>query len=266
MASKISQPEFWDRSLMRQINFILFWGVVIVQSFAYAQGSDPLADQLSKGDSLYNLNDYAGSVMAYRSAANIDTASFDASWKLGRSLNLMGETAPRDSQLAIFESARAAEEHAIALNDNSADAHFQAARAIGKIALFKGIFNSIGLAKNVKREAERALAIDSLHDGAWHILGRWHREVGKKPKIVRGPMGLGAANKKDAVAFMEKAIALNPANINHHLEMGITCLEYDMNERAEREFGLCLSLPPERPLDNKYKDEAKKYLAEMAEK
>jgi Tfp pilus assembly protein PilF len=79
-------------------------------------------------------------------------------------------------------------------------------------------------------------------------------------------MGLGAANKRDAVAFMERAIAINPANINHHLEMGITYREYHMNELARREFGLCLSLPVERPLDNKYKEEAKKYLAEMDKK
>ncbi len=254
--------------MMRHIRTALLVAAISIaaRAPATAQESQPLSTILAAGDSLYAVNDYAGSASTYSQAAALDTSSFEAYWKLGRSLNLVGETAPKDSQLAIFEAARDAEQRALALNEESADAHFQLARAVGKIALFKGVFNSIGLAKQVKREGERALAIDSLHDGAWHVLGRWHREVGKKPKIIRGPMGLGAANKRDAIAFMERAIAINPANINHHLEMGITYREYDKVDLAHREFGLCLSLPAERPLDNKYKEEAKKYLAEMDKK
>ena len=248
---------------MRYVKVTLFLAAIAI---AGAQEPDSPSSLISIGDSLYAVDDYAGSALAYKNAAAIDTADFEACWKLGRSLNLIGETTPKDSQLAIFEAAGEAEERALQLDSNSADAHFQLARAVGKIALFKGIFNSIGLAKRVRREAQTALAIDSLHDGAWHVLGRWHREIGKKPKIFRGPLGLGAANKRDAIAFMEKAIAINPANINHHLEMGLTYLEYDMFESARREFELCSTLPPERRLDNKYKEEAKKYLAEMNEK
>jgi tetratricopeptide (TPR) repeat protein len=249
-----------------RFDYVSVLAFVIAMAVPFAAHAQDAGEEILAADNLYELHDYAGSVVLYERAAVADSGGFEPFWKLGRSLNMIGEGAPKDSQLAIFEKAREAELHALSLNDNSADAHFQLARAVGKIALFKGVFNSIGLAKQVKREAERAIALDSLHDGAWHILGRWHREVGKKPKIIRGPMGLGAANKRDAVAFMAKAIALNAANINHRLEMGITYLEYDERERAMEQFQLCVTLPAERPLDNKYKEEAKKYLAEMAEK
>jgi tetratricopeptide (TPR) repeat protein len=253
--------------MMRYTNSLLLIAAAVLAPLltASAQSNSPAA-LIAAGDSLYNINDYAGSARAYEQAAALDTANFDAFWKLGRSLNLTGETAPKDWQLAIFEKARDATERALALNEASADAHFQLARAVGKIALFKGVFKSVGLAKRVKREAERALALDSLHDGAWHVLGRWHREVGKKPKLVRGPMGLGAANKRDAIAFMEKAVRLNPSNINHRLEMGITYREYDMDELAREQFALCLTITSRSPLDNKYQGEAKKYLAEIGEK
>lgn len=221
---------------------------------------------LAQGDSLYNKYDYAGSISYYSEAAKADSLSFDSFWKLGRSLNVWGELVPKDSQLTIFENARDVEICALEINDNSADAHFQLARAIGKIALFKGVFNSIGLAKQVKQEAERALALDSLHDGAWHILGRWHREVGKKPKLFRVPLGLGAANKEDAIEFMQRAISLNPNLINHHLEMGITYREYGKKDLAREEFNKCLTLPGQGPIDDKYKGEAKKYLASMDKK
>ncbi len=218
---------------------------------------------IAMGDSLYESFDYHGSAVCYRQAGLLDSSAFEPFWKLGRSLNLLGETAPKDSQLVIFEEARHAENQAVMLNETHADSHFQLARALGKIALFKGIFKSASLAKQVKAESERALELDPVHDGAWHILGRWHREVSKKPKIIRIPMGLGAANKEDAIAFMLKAIELNPEYIHHHLEMGITYLSVKNKDSARAEFQQCLDLPAQRPLDNKYKEEAKKYLAEM---
>ena len=221
---------------------------------------------LALGDSLYDLHDYGGSISYYREACTLDSNRFESFWKLGRSLNLLGETTPEDSQLAIYEEARDVEKRALKLNETDADAYFQLARALGKIALFKGIFKSASLAKQVRREARRALELDSLHDGAWHILGRWHREVGKKHTILRLPMGLGAANKKDALSFMKKAVALNPEYINHRLEMGITYLRCKDKDAARMEFEKALELPSQRPLDEKYKSEAKKYLAEMDQK
>lgn len=61
----------------------------------------------------------------------------------------------------------------------------------------------------------------------------------------------------------ELAIAIRPAYINHHLEMGITFQEYDKKELAREEFEICLSLSPEGPLDNLYKEEARKHLAKI---
>lgn len=221
---------------------------------------------IATGDSLYQLNDYSKSAQYYKDAAALDSSSFDAHLKLARSLNLAGELVSKDSQLAIFEIARDEANKAIALNDNKADAHFQLARALGKIALFKGIFKSISLAKQVKTQAEKALALDSLDDGAWHILGRWNREVARKPKFLRVPMGLGSANKEDAIAFMKKAIELNPNYINHHLEMGITFETYDMDDLAKEEFQKCLTLTSQSPLDDKYKTEAQNLLADFDKK
>jgi len=232
---------------------------------AGAASGQTVEDFIFRGDSLYELYDYERSIEEYRSACLLDSSSFEAFWKLGRSLNLKGETAEKDSQLAIFEEARDAEKHALSIRENHADAHFQLARALGKIALFKGIFKSVSLAKQVRNECRRALEIDSLHDCAWHILGRWHREVDKKTKILRIPMGLGAANKGDALTFMQKAIEINPENINHHLEMGNTYRRFKMYDSAVSEYRRCQELTVKGPLDEKYRDEAKKSLAEMDE-
>jgi len=221
---------------------------------------------LSRGDSLYVANEYGKSIVAYRLACASDSGNAESFWKLSRSLNLLGETAPEDSQQAVFEESRDAAAYALEVDEVSAESHFQLARALGKIALHRGIFKSASLAKKVRNECLRALEIDSLHDGAWHVLGRWNREVGRKPKFLRVPMGLGAANKEDALSFMQKAIELNPDYPNHHLEMGITYKTYDRKDEARAEFEKCIQLESRRPLDEKYKDEAKKYLAELNKK
>jgi tetratricopeptide (TPR) repeat protein len=220
---------------------------------------------ISRGDSLYEIYDYDGSIGFYSSACREDSSNFEPFWKLGRSLNLKGEIAEEDSQLAIYEAARDAELHALSLDENKADAHFQLARALGKIALHKGIFKSASLAKKVREECWKALEIDSLHDGAWHILGRWHREVGKKPKILRIPMGLGKANREDAIKYMRKAVDINPNIINHHLEMGNTYRRFKMLDLARSEYRKCLELTAAGPVDEKYQAEAKKSLDEMEE-
>ena len=89
--------------------------------------------------------------------------------------------------------------------------------------------------------------------------------MSKKPKILRMPMGLGAANNEDALAFMRKAVVINPNNINHRLEMGNTYRRYKMRKEARAEYYICLELPARDMLDEKYQSEAKKSLAEMDE-
>lgn len=222
-------------------------------------------ESMARGDSLYSLYDYNGSIEAYRTAAGQDTLDSEAFRKLARSLNLKGELVPKDSELVVFEEARDAAERAIELNPDNADSHFQLARALGKIALHKGIFKSASLAKQVRAECRRALELDSLHDGAWHILGRWNREVSKKPKILRIPMGLGDANKKDALKFMKKAVEIAPTNLDHRLEMGNTYRRYKMYDLAKEEYRKCLDLPFHGPVDEKYRAEAKKNLEELDE-
>jgi tetratricopeptide (TPR) repeat protein len=113
-----------------EITVPLILAILFLSGSAWGQAP---ADLLAAGDSLYGLNDYAASIEQYRSACLLDSNSFEAFWKLGRSLNLKGETAVKDSQLVIFEESRDTEKHALSLREDDADAHFQLARALGKI-------------------------------------------------------------------------------------------------------------------------------------
>lgn len=243
---------------------VLLFSLVLI-SFSGLIAS-PLSDTIIQGDSLYGLNDYPGSIKAYESALAIDSLSVEACWKLARSLNLQAELEPKDKQLALYERAAHASQKCIQSDSLIAEGHFQLARAQGRVALFKGVFKSASLAKQVKREADKTLALDPKHDGAYHILGRWNREVAQKPKFLRSAIGLGEADKKAGIECFKKAIELNPNYINHHLEYGISLMDIGKKDEARAEFETCLKLPAPRPLDLEYQNEAKEYLARITQK
>jgi tetratricopeptide (TPR) repeat protein len=247
-----------------KMKYLIFFAMILMALTNLA--ASPLSDNISLGDSLYETNDYPGSIAAYKNALTIDSLSAEANWKLARSLNLQAELEPKDKQLTFYEQAAIVSRRCTDKDSLIAEGHFQLARAQGRVALFKGVFKSASLAKQVKREADKTLVLDPKHDGAYHILGRWNREVAQKPKFLRSAIGLGEADKKIGIECFQKAIELNPNYINHHLEYGISLLDMDQKDEAKAEFELCLTLPALRPLDLKYQNEAKDYLARLTQK
>lgn len=225
--------------------------------------ADETAGLIARGDSLMAVYEYQAAGEMFGQAVAFDSTSVEANWKLANSLNLFAELQPKEFQLDLYEKASQASERTIALDSLQPEGHFQLARSLGKIALFKGIFKSVGLAKRVKKEAELTLELDPNHDGAYHILGRWHREVAQKPKFLRVPMGLGGANKKKGLPLLEKAVEIRPEFIHHRLEYGISLLDSKDKKEAQEQFELCLTLPAAGPLDIKYQKEAKDYLAKL---
>ena len=65
------------------------------------------------------------------------------------------------------------------LNPNGWEGHSGLASNLGRLALFEGGKAKIEMAREVKAEAERALALNPKDDRAMHVLGRWHREIAR---------------------------------------------------------------------------------------
>jgi len=216
---------------------------------------------ISSGDSLFESYKYEESIELYKKAAALDSSCAEAYWRIARSLNVFASLQPKEKQLELYEKASEAAILTIAIDSLLTEGHFEYARAIGKIALFKGIFKSIGLAKRVKKEADISIKLNPEHDGAYHILGRWHREIAKKSKIIRVPLGLGEADKEKGLPLLAKAIELKPDLIHHRLEYGISLLDSGYKDEGYEQFEICLDLPAPGPQDIKYQKQAKEYLA-----
>jgi hypothetical protein len=141
---------------------------------------------------------------------------------------------------------------------------------LGNTALTKGIKARVRLAVEVRELALRALAADSTHDGAHHLLGRWHAEVRRLSgferliaKTILGGGVLGEASWASAHAHLERAVALDSTRIYHRLDLAAVCLDLKDYACAEAELRQVAELPERVAMDPAYKREGARLRARL---
>ena len=138
--------------------------------------------------------------------------------------------------------------------------------AYGKLAACSDTRTKVRYSRQVKEEAERALALDPDYAWAHHILGRWHREVAALGPAARGFVwlfygGLPGASPEEAVVQLQRAVALGPGELNHHLELGFALAAADRMAGARQAWAQGLSMPSIGKHDEAAKREAREALA-----
>ncbi|MGH7725721.1 MAG: tetratricopeptide repeat protein [Candidatus Eiseniibacteriota bacterium] len=233
------------------------------------------AAQVAKvaGDSLYARFDFEGSLKQYQAGLAADSASYDLWWRTARSLVDRGARAEYDkrkpdAQTAFTQAVRAARK-ATALSPDGWEGHEMLALSLGRLALFQGGKEKIRISKEVKAEVDRSIGLNPNADRSYHILARWNRGITTlsffekaAAKVVYGGVPKGAT-LENAVTYLEKAVEINPRNANHHLELGKTYLELDLNAKAREQFEKALACPQTSPFDKEYKEEAQSLLSKM---
>jgi hypothetical protein len=141
----------------------------------------------------------------------------------------------------------------------------------GKLAALEDIRTRVNYSRLVKQGAEHALALDPDYDWAHHVLGRWHLEVSSLGaasrvivRLVYG--GLPAASPESAVAHLQQAVALAPATVAHHLQLGFALLAAGHPAEARAAFAHGLALPSREKHDEAAKAEARTALAKLGPK
>ena len=147
--------------------------------------------------------------------ARLQTNDVTAAWQLGRACFDLAEFATNNAQRApLAEQGIAACRRAIALDSNSAPAHYYLALNCGQLARVK-LFSALGLLDQMEAAFLRSIEIDSHFDyaGAHRALGILYRDA------PGWPTSLGS--KKKARVQMEKAVELHPeypGNRLNHLD------------------------------------------------
>ena len=118
---------------------------------------------------------------------------------------------------------------AITQHPQNANAHYAYAVALGRMTEFASSKTKIDNAKLIKTEAELTIKLDPKNAGAYHILGRWHREIAGfnifERTMIKAIFGaLPGGTYQESIKYFEKAILLEPLNGIHYFELAQTYL------------------------------------------
>jgi tetratricopeptide (TPR) repeat protein len=209
---------------------------------------------------------------AFMKAYAVEPNNYEILWRISRTYVDIGEhqsAATKEDkikQLETYQKALDFAELAVKANPNESMGYTRRAIANGRVALFKGVWDSIDLVKQVKADCEKAIQLDKENPAAYYVLARTHAKLCEKPKIIRWPLGLSWANYDDARANYEKAIAIKPTFIMYRLDAARTYVELDEYDKAKEQLTRIAALPTEDEDDNQFRKEAKDLLEKIKDK
>jgi tetratricopeptide (TPR) repeat protein len=234
------------------------------------------ADHVQMGKSVEDLDPRTG-LMHYREALALDSLDYEALWRASDALVDIGKQTPdtvaspaRDS---MYAEAEALARRAVQVDSMGADGHFALAQAVGRASLTKSKKERVKRAKEIRDEALRAIALDPAHDGAYHVLGRWNAEIMRLSGLTRffaktflGGAVFNEASWDNAEKYMEKAVALNPNYLYHHLDLAEVLIDREKWPEARAQLEQVESLPATEAMDPTYKADGAALLTRIANK
>ncbi len=244
---------------------------VSVMTVTSAQAQRSVADELAAGEREIVARKPAVALTHFEAALALAPNNYHALWRTSSTLIDISEfDTDAKRRKAAFQRAGALARQAIAVNPNDAAGHFHLARALGREALSVSARERTKYALDVRESALRAIAIDSLHAGALHVMGRWHAEVMRLNGVTRmiaktfmGGKVFGEASWREAVRLLERAAAAEPNRTVHQLALAQVYRDSGDRVKARASFEAAIKAPLFDANDEAYKREARKDLAEL---
>jgi tetratricopeptide (TPR) repeat protein len=203
-----------------------------------------------------------------------DSLHAEANWRAAVALVDIGKQTPDNQKSRIRDSlyrqAVAYARRAVRVAPEDASTHFALALSLGKVSVTLGGRDRVRNAKEVREAALRAIELNPGHDGAWHVLGRWHAEIERLSNIeeffaktLLGGKVLGEASWEEAFRCMRKAVELRPDYIFHRLDLAEMLLEVKRPAEARAELEAIRDLPILDAMDPTHKLRAAELLRKI---
>lgn len=251
----------------------IFTLLLLLFTIAISQSTEKLKQLIAEGDEFSEKKfDNYKALEKYLEAYKIAPQNYDVLIRLSKVYVDIGEHLPtrtkeeKQKQLEMYEKAKQYADLAIQVNPNGSMGYTRRAIALGRIALFKGVWESVEIVKKIKEDAEKAIQLDPNNSAAYYVLARTHAKLCEKPKLFRTPLGLGWANYDDAIKNFEKAISLRPTFIMFRLDAAKTYIEVKNYKKAKEHLTKIAELPTEDEDDPIFRQEAKELLEKIKDK
>lgn len=220
----------------------------VVTSTAFAQS---VTDEIAAGDRAYAALDESAALDHYQKAAAAEPRNYEALWKASRSAIDLGiPAAGAAKRNGLFSTAEQYGRRAVAVNPGDAEGHFVLAWALGKTALSQSASKRVKYGTEVHNHAVECLRLKPAHAGCLHVMGVWNAEIMRLNSFVRliarsilGGRVFGEASWKEAVRYMEAAVAAEPQRVVHRLDMGEVYRDAGQKDKAREQFETGLRLP-----------------------
>lgn len=234
---------------------------------AGAQSVDPSFRQaLDRVDSLRTAREFRSALARLDELSRMHPNHVEVLWRQSILWSDLGKAATSESRaLGFYRQAHAVAENAVSADPNHAWAHVAKAVAAGRLAkVTSSTKKSIQLSREVKEHADRAIELDDSLGAAYHVRGRWHREIATLTMVQRLIVktvygGLPVASMEQSVEDFRTAIQLENRSY-HHLELGKTYEVMGRTDAARAALEAALDAPWADPFDADYKREARERL------
>lgn len=239
------------------------------QSSSQSMKQEVLEQRYALVDSLRTEREFRAALARLDELARAHSRTVGVLWRQSILWSDLGKEFEGASRAeGAYRRALSIAEEALEVDPTSAWAHVAKALSAGRIAtLSSSNKESIERSRAVKEHVDQALEVDSTLGAAYHVRGRWHREVADlnfvQRMIVKAVYGgLPTASIEQAVQDFQRAIELETRSY-HHLELGKTYRKMGRTEAAREQLQTAVDAPWRDPFDPEYEQEARRLLLEM---
>jgi tetratricopeptide (TPR) repeat protein len=234
-------------------------------------GAQNVAEHIAAGDREYASLKPAAALSHYEAAIAADAKNYEALWKASRAAVDIGELeANADARKQSYRNGEQYARRAVEANPADAEGHFHLARSLGRTALTLGSRDRVKYAGEVRAHALQALERNPTHAGALHVMGMWNAEIMRLSGLARfaaktflGGKVFGEASWKEAVRYMEAAVAAEPERIIHRIDLAAIYEDVGDKAKAREQYQAVVRSEVREAKDATYKQQAEERLKKL---
>ena len=223
----------------------IFCLLLFTSSLAFSQSA---SEWKKKGDALDGTGKPKQALEAYEKALEKSPKDSAILVKIAKQYGDMMPSLGGGAKKAAGEKSLQYSRQAVAANPNDSDSHLAVALSLGKLTEFYGNKQKLQASREMKTQADKALALNSKSDYAHHLLGRWHQEMAGiggatrlLAKVVYG--GVPKGSYSEALNHFDKARKINSRRLIHQIEFGRTLAMMGDKEKARAEIQKGINMP-----------------------